>query len=88
MNFLTDCVGEEVEKACADPTPGTVILLENLRFHVEEEGFGATHPTCAHACLHTHARAPHAHAHVGPATRMPCHAENAIADPNLTPQLV
>jgi phosphoglycerate kinase len=38
--FLHDCVGEEVQKACADPTPGTVILLENLRFHAEEEGTG------------------------------------------------
>merc|ERR1712203_1045826 len=26
--------------ACADPAPGSVILLENLRFHVEEEGKG------------------------------------------------
>jgi len=38
--FLSDCVGEEVEKACADPAPGSVILLENLRFHLEEEGKG------------------------------------------------
>lgn len=38
--FLPDCVGEEVEQACADPAPGSVILLENLRFHVEEEGKG------------------------------------------------
>lgn len=38
--FLKDCVGEEVEKACADPAPGTLFLLENLRFHVEEEGKG------------------------------------------------
>ncbi len=38
--FLDDCVGEEVERACADPAPGSVILLENLRFHVEEEGKG------------------------------------------------
>ena len=29
-----------MEKACADPAPGSVILLENLRFHVEEEGKG------------------------------------------------
>lgn len=36
--FLKDCVGPEVEKACADPAAGSVILLENLRFHVEEEG--------------------------------------------------
>lgn len=38
--FLNDCVGPEVEAACADPAPGTVILLENLRFHLEEEGKG------------------------------------------------
>ena len=36
--MLSDCVGSEVEAACADPAPGTVILLENLRFHPEEEG--------------------------------------------------
>jgi len=29
-----------VEAACADPEPGTVILLENLRYHLEEEGKG------------------------------------------------
>nr|QBH73961.1 phosphoglycerate kinase [Thermobia domestica] len=40
VTFLNDCVGADVEKACADPTPGSVILLENLRFHVEEEGKG------------------------------------------------
>uniref|UniRef100_A0A915JPA9 Phosphoglycerate kinase n=1 Tax=Romanomermis culicivorax TaxID=13658 RepID=A0A915JPA9_ROMCU len=40
VTFLPDCVGEEVEQACADPAPGSVILLENLRFHVEEEGKG------------------------------------------------
>jgi len=38
--FLDDCVGPEVEKACADPQPGSVLLLENLRFHIEEEGSG------------------------------------------------
>ncbi|CAO2607685.1 Phosphoglycerate kinase 2 [Lemmus lemmus] len=35
--FLKDCVGSEVEKACDNPDNGSVILLENLRFHVEEE---------------------------------------------------
>lgn len=40
--FLNDCVGAEVEAACADPAPGSVILLENVRFHVEEEGKGKT----------------------------------------------
>ncbi|XP_035219248.1 phosphoglycerate kinase 1-like isoform X2 [Stegodyphus dumicola] len=38
--FLSDCVGSEVEAKCADPPSGTVILLENLRFHIEEEGKG------------------------------------------------
>merc|ERR1719345_548919 len=42
VTFLSDCVGPEVEAACADPAPGTVILLENLRFHAEEEGKGCT----------------------------------------------
>ncbi|CAI5745653.1 unnamed protein product [Peronospora destructor] len=40
VTFLKDCVGLEVEAACADPAEGSVILLENLRFHVEEEGKG------------------------------------------------
>jgi len=38
--FLDDCVGPDVEAACANPAQGSVILLENLRFHVEEEGKG------------------------------------------------
>ncbi len=38
VKFLTDCVGPEVEAACADVKPGEVVLLENLRFHLEEEG--------------------------------------------------
>lgn len=38
--FLEDCVGPTVEAACADPKPGSVILLENLRYHIEEEGKG------------------------------------------------
>nr|QBH73952.1 phosphoglycerate kinase [Eurycantha calcarata] len=40
VKFLDDCVGPAVEEACKDPPAGTVILLENLRFHVEEEGKG------------------------------------------------
>ncbi|XP_016991256.2 phosphoglycerate kinase [Drosophila rhopaloa] len=40
VTFLSDCVGSEVEAACKDPAPGTVILLENVRFYVEEEGKG------------------------------------------------
>lgn len=37
---MNDCVGEEVEKVCAAAKEGEVILLENLRFHMEEEGSG------------------------------------------------
>ena len=40
VKLMHDVVGPEVEEACADPEPGTVILLENSRFYVEEEGKG------------------------------------------------
>jgi phosphoglycerate kinase len=35
--FVSDCIGPEVEQVVADAVPGDVILLENLRFHKEEE---------------------------------------------------
>ncbi len=35
--FATDCIGPDVEKAVNSAQPGDVILLENLRFHPEEE---------------------------------------------------
>jgi phosphoglycerate kinase len=38
VKFLDDCVGASVEAACAKLAPGEVVLLENLRFHIEEEG--------------------------------------------------
>jgi phosphoglycerate kinase len=38
VRFLPDCVGPETEAACASLQPGDVALLENLRFHIEEEG--------------------------------------------------
>src|SRR6187402_3576640 len=38
VQFLDDCVGPAVEAACAKLAPGSVVLLENLRFHIEEEG--------------------------------------------------
>eukprot|EP00970_Alexandrium_tamarense_P014313 scaffold4048_cov191-Alexandrium_tamarense.AAC.13 len=43
VTFLNDCVGEEVEKACADPAAGSIIVLENMRFYAEEEGKGIKH---------------------------------------------
>src|SRR5271170_3272416 len=36
--FAEDCVGPVAEKAAAVLMPGDVLLLENLRFHLEEEG--------------------------------------------------
>jgi phosphoglycerate kinase len=38
VKFLDDCVGPAVEAACANLQAGEVVLLENLRFHIEEEG--------------------------------------------------
>ena len=38
VKFLDDCVGSDVEAACSTLKPGEVILLENVRFHIEEEG--------------------------------------------------
>ena len=35
--FLDDCIGKEVEQAVADMAENSVVLLENLRFHPEEE---------------------------------------------------
>jgi phosphoglycerate kinase len=36
--FCNDCVGKEVEDTVNSASGGEVILLENLRFHPEEEG--------------------------------------------------
>jgi len=37
VKFAPDCVGTEVERLLADLQDGELILLENLRFHAEEE---------------------------------------------------
>lgn len=37
VEFVPDCIGERAEKVCANLRPGQVVLLENLRFHPEEE---------------------------------------------------
>ncbi len=37
VGFVSDCVGVEAEKAARALKPGQVLLLENLRFHPEEE---------------------------------------------------
>ena len=41
VTFLNDCVGDEVQKACADPVSGSIFVLENMRFYAEEEGKGS-----------------------------------------------
>jgi len=37
VKFVHDCVGPEVEKAASGLAPGEMLLLENVRFHPEEE---------------------------------------------------
>jgi phosphoglycerate kinase len=37
VKFARDCIGDEVEKAASELRPGEILLLENLRFHAEEE---------------------------------------------------
>lgn len=37
VQFASDCIGEEAKKASEKLQPGEVLLLENLRFHSEEE---------------------------------------------------
>jgi len=38
VQFANDCVGEEAAMKAASLQPGEALLLENLRFHAEEEG--------------------------------------------------
>lgn len=37
VKFVSDCVGANAEEAASKLLPGEVLLLENLRFHAEEE---------------------------------------------------
>jgi phosphoglycerate kinase len=37
VKFVDDCIGEDVEKAVAELQPCEILLLENLRYHPEEE---------------------------------------------------
>lgn len=39
VRFLNNCVGKDTEQVCQESEEGDVILLENLRFHPEEEGY-------------------------------------------------
>ncbi len=42
VGMAPDCIGPEVEKLVADLNSGSVLLLENLRFHAEEEAGDAS----------------------------------------------
>ena len=77
VTFLNDCVGEEVEKACADPTPGSVILLENVRFHAEEEGKGTGHHARARALTSPSQNPRHLKPERGACLRRPQHRVRA-----------
>ncbi len=37
VKFASDCIGDEAEAMAADLKPGEILLLENLRFHEEEQ---------------------------------------------------
>jgi phosphoglycerate kinase len=37
VNFVDDCIGDKVEKVVAQMQPGSVVLLENVRYYNEEE---------------------------------------------------
>ena len=56
VKFLHECTGIIVEESCRNPPHGSIILLENVRFHAEEEGKGIKHATgcpgkkCGDAC--------------------------------------
>lgn len=42
VTFATDCVGADAQAKAAAIKPGEIVLLENLRFHAEEEGKGCS----------------------------------------------
>ncbi|CAM3954169.1 phosphoglycerate kinase [Alicyclobacillus pomorum] len=37
VHFADDCIGESARRVVSDAQPGEVVVLENLRFHAEEE---------------------------------------------------
>lgn len=37
VKFVDECIGEKAEQAAAELKPGEILLLENVRFHSEEE---------------------------------------------------
>ena len=77
--FAGDCVGPEAENAVRNAPPGGVVLLENLRFHPEEEknevGFARALASLADAYVNDAFGAAHrAHASVEAIVRLMPHA--------------
>ena len=73
--FASDCVGPEAEDAVRNAPPGGVVLLENLRFHPEEEkndiGFARALASLADAYVNDAFGAAHrAHASVEAIVRL------------------
>ena len=63
VSFAEDCVGEKAEKAAGAMKPGTILVLENTRFHAGEEnndpafakalaGIGNVYINDAFSCAH------------------------------------
>ena len=58
VKFADDCVGEDAKRQAAALQPGEVLLLENLRFHAEEDSSSQTwHRSETHG-LTTHSALP------------------------------
>jgi phosphoglycerate kinase len=55
VGFAPDCVGPKVEAMASVVTGGDVLLLENLRFHPEEEGKALAEDADDSSCSDTHA---------------------------------
>ncbi len=84
VGFAADCVGEAARRAVEATTPGTVTLLENLRFHAAEKAnegeFAARLAEHAEVYINDAFGTAHrAHASVvGVAERVPCRAAGRL----------
>jgi phosphoglycerate kinase len=84
--FVEDCIGPEVEGAIANLADGDVLLLENLRYHKEEEkgdaGFAATLSKSADLYVNDAFSAAHrAHASISVmAEKLPAYAGPLMAE--------
>ena len=89
VTFLDDCIGERIEASIAQMSPGSIVLLENVRFYPGEE---SNDPEFAKALAHladafvsdAFGTAHRAHAStVGVAERMPVKAAGPLIEKEL-----